>query len=94
MNLHQTNVFLSEARDGLLGEAMWSGEVETKWHPPEGFFKQNASKIATGLKKASKSLKQAMNRLNFYINRGGANLTDKDLARLNSAKKKLQQLYA
>lgn len=74
-----------------LGEALWSGEVKTKWHPPEGFFKQSADKIASGLLKASKDLKQAMSRLNFYINRAGENLSGEDMKRLDAAKKKLQQ---
>jgi len=23
---------------------LWSADVETKWHPPEGFFEQSAEK--------------------------------------------------
>lgn len=75
-------------------EAMWSGKVKTKWSPPEGFFKQSADKIASGLKAASDSLGQAMSRLNFYINRAGGNLSDKEMGTLESAKKKLEKLYA
>lgn len=71
----------------------WSGEVETSWEPKEGFFKQTASKIASGLKKNSKNLKQAMSRLNFYINRAGKNLSDKDKDRLENAKDALKKLY-
>jgi len=93
MNIRQTNRVLGETVEEL-SEAMWSGKVKTKWHPPAGFFKQSASKIASGLKKASKDMKQAMSRLNFYINRAGGNLPEPDMARLNSAKKKLQKLYA
>lgn len=79
----------------LLNEKkLWSGEVETEWHPKEGFFKQGAEKIANGLKNASKNLKQAMSRLNFYINRAGDNLSNEDLDRLDRAKKKLRSLYA
>ena len=93
MSLQVTNAILNEAKDGL-AEALWSGKVKTKWKPPEGFFKQGASKIASGLKRVSKDAKQAMGRLNFYINRAGRNLSPEDMARLNSAKKKLQKLYA
>ncbi len=69
-------------------------DVKTKWSPPEGFFKKSASNIATGLKKASTGLKQAMGRLNFYVNRAGKNLTGDDKDRLVAAKKKLHALYA
>jgi hypothetical protein len=67
----------------------WSADVKTKWSPPRGFFSQSASQIASGLKAASKDTAQAMSRLNFYINRAGANLSEKDKKRLESAKKKL-----
>jgi len=63
--------------------------VKTKWSPPEGFFKQDAGKIASGLMKESKDQAQAMERLNFYINRAGKNLSAEDKARLEDAKKKL-----
>ena len=76
-----------------LHEKMWSGDVHEKWTPPEGFFTKSADKIASGLKAASKDLKQAMARLNFYINRAGSNLKDDDRARLESAKEKLHDLY-
>ena len=79
--------------DDLLNEKMWSGSVETKWEPKEGFFEQSAEKIASGLKRNSKDLKQAMSRLNFYINRGGKNLSKEDKARLENAKEKLHTLY-
>jgi hypothetical protein len=72
-------------------EKRWSADVETKWSPPEGFFKQSASKIATGLMAASKNRGQAMSRLNFYINRAGENLSADDRKRLDSAKVKLQK---
>lgn len=76
-----------------LAEAMWSGDVKTKWHPEEGFFKKGADAIASGLKSASSGLKQAMGRLNFYINRAGSGLSTEDKSRLEGAKKKLQALY-
>lgn len=72
---------------------LWSGDVKTKWHPPEGFFEQSADKIAEGLAKASDSLAQAMDRLNFYINRAGKNLSDERKATLEQAKKILDGLY-
>jgi hypothetical protein len=78
----------------LLNEKkMWSAKVETEWHPKEGFFSQSAEKIASGLKRASTDLKQAMSRLNFYKNRAGKNLSAEDKARLDTAKEKLHALY-
>jgi len=92
MDIIEANALLDKAVERL-AEKIWSGEVKTKWHPPEGFFEQSASKIASGLKSASKDLKQAMARLNFYINRAGENLSDADVRRLEMAKKKLQKAY-
>lgn len=69
----------------------WSGGVKTKWHPPEGFFGRSAQAIADGLMRASKDYAQAMSRLNFYINRGGSNLSSEDKSRLNHAKQLLEK---
>ena len=77
----------------LLLEKKWSAKVETKQEPKEGFFKQSAEKIAAGLKRNSKDLKQAASRLNFFKNRAGKNLDAKDKARLELAKEKLHALY-
>lgn len=74
-------------------EKQWLSDVKTKWHPPEGFFENPASEIASGLKDASKDLKQAMSRLNFYINRAGSNLSQDDSDRLERAKDKLRKMY-
>lgn len=71
----------------------WSHEVDTKWHPPAGFFEQPAEAIAKGLKAASDSHRQAMDRLNFYINRAGSNLTGERLAALEKAKQLLDDMY-
>lgn len=76
-----------------LREKKWSAAVETKWRPPEGFFTQSAEKIATGLKANSADLKQAMGRLNFFINRAGKKLSSDDFERLTRAKEKLHSLY-
>jgi hypothetical protein len=43
---------------------------------------------------ASKDGAQAMERLNFYINRGGANLSAEDKKNLEAAKKKLSEMIA
>ena len=76
-----------------LFEKQWLSSVREKWNPPEGFFTRSASAIATGLKSASKDLRQAMARLNFYINRAGDNLSADDRSRLESAKQQLHDLY-
>lgn len=80
-----------EAKGGK--KKKWSGKVETKWTPPPNFFKQSPAAIAAGLKKNSKDRRQAMARLNFYINRSGKNLTPADHKRLEDAKKLLIAMY-
>lgn len=60
---------------------------------PEGFFEGSPSAIANGLKAKSDSFKQAMSRLNFYINRGGDNLSPDDKRRLDEAKDALRRAY-
>lgn len=72
---------------------LWSGDVKTKWHPPAGFFERKPQEIAEGLKAASDSHAQAMDRLNFYINRAGSNLSEEDRERLETAKDILEDLY-
>lgn len=76
-----------------LNEKKWSGEVETDWHPKEGLFTQSASKIASELKANSRDLKQAMSRLNFYINRAGKNLPKEQAEELEKAKELLRDAY-
>jgi len=93
MDVKSADKLLEEALHLLSERTMWSAKVQTKWHPPEGFFDQSAEKIASGMKAASSGLKQSMSRLNFYINRGGKNLSDEDMKRLEAAKKKLQSAY-
>lgn len=72
---------------------LWSSKIKPKFTPKEGIFTESAEKIAKYLKSNSKDLKQAMGRLNFYINRGGKNLSAKDKNRLELAKTKLSNLY-
>lgn len=69
----------------------WSEEVHTKWHPEPGFFDQSAEAIAEGLKANSDSLRQAMDRLDFYINRAGDRLEDPE--KFEKAKEILHYLY-
>lgn len=69
----------------------WSENVHAKWHPEPGFFEQSAQQIAEGLKENSDSLRQAMDRLDFYINRAGDRL--KDPQKFEQAKLILHYLY-
>jgi len=70
-----------------LKEEKWSGSVKTKWHPPEGLFKDgSAEKIASTVSKGV-DLKTAMSRLNFFLNRGGSNVSPEIKAKVEKAKK-------
>jgi hypothetical protein len=77
-----------------LSEKKWSGAVKTKWSPPPGLFTKGKTQIARVLTQQSNSLKQAMSRLNFYINRAGKNLPPKQLKVLNMTKEVLRQMWA
>ena len=74
-------------------EAQWTSKVEEKWKAPEGFFEQSSKEIASGLKAASKDLAQAMERLDFEINRAGSNLKGENKKRLEDAKNELHKIY-
>lgn len=71
----------------------WSGSVATKYTPPAGLFTQKASAIANQLASDSADLKQAMSRLNFYINRGGSNIDPKQMGELQKAKELLRKKF-
>lgn len=73
------------------GDNYWSENVHTHWHPPAGFFEQSAEAIADGLMEASDSERQAMDRLDFYINRAGDKLKDPEKFQL--AKQILHNKY-
>jgi len=57
------------------------------YKPPKGLFKEPGTQIAKQLLSDAKSPSQAMQRLNFYINRAGSNLTEADMKKLEAAKK-------
>ena len=53
-------------------------DVDVKHHTPEGLFTRKASGIVDGLLKDSNSdVTKAIQRINFYINRSGENLSNK-----------------
>jgi hypothetical protein len=78
----------------LLSEKMWSGDVETKKHPPENLFANgSAEDIASWLKSSHKDLKSAMSALNFYINRAGKNLSTERRSILEKTKDILRKKF-
>jgi hypothetical protein len=68
---------------------------------PEGLFTRSSRQIAEGLKQAAlesnrtkgTKFQSAMSMLNFYINRAGKNLSDKDRQRLEQAKNELRKIF-
>ena len=90
--------------DHLIEEAIaffenenWSKSVtkHEKWHAPEGTFEKSAEEIAKIISQDKKvSLKKAMARLNFFLNRGGSNVPSDTRARVNKAKDILRKMYA
>ena len=69
----------------------WSENVHTHWRPEKGFFKQSAQAIAEGLMANSDDERQAMDRLDFYINRAGDRLEDPE--KFQEAKEILRAHY-
>jgi Protein of unknown function (DUF3175) len=71
----------------------WVASVTTdSTHPPEGLFTKDAATIARSLasKKVSpKGLGSGMRMLNYFINRGGKNLTASRRRELEKAKRLL-----
>jgi len=60
-------------------------DVKPKWHPKDGLFTlKNPNEIASYLLTHSKDRAQAMQRLVFYMNRAGDNLSNKTV--LNKVK--------
>ena len=53
-------------------------DIETKHSTPKGLFTRKASGIIDGiLKDANNDIEKAIQRINFYINRAGKNLSNK-----------------
>lgn len=71
----------------------WSGDVDTKKHPPEGKFAEgSAEEIANWAKRShGGNLQKAIDSLNFYINRGGSNLSDEQKGKVEHAKEILHK---
>lgn len=79
-DLHSLNEYISEQLS----------DVKTHWHPKKDLFTINdPQEIVDYLMKNSKDQAQAMQRLCFYINRAGDNLSNKTV--LNKAKQLLKK---
>ena len=79
-DLHSLNEYISEQLS----------DAKTSWHPKNGLFTgDNPKEIVDYLLKNSKDQAQAMQRLCFYMNRGGDNLPNKTV--LNKAKQLLKK---
>lgn len=79
-DLHSLNEYISEQLS----------DVKTHWHPKKDLFTSNDPReIVDYLMKNSKDQAQAMQRLCFYMNRGGDNLSNKTV--LNKAKQLLKK---
>ena len=79
-DLHSLNEYISEQLS----------DVKTSWHPKKGLFTgDNPKEIVDYLMKNSKDQAQAMQRLCFYMNRGGDDLSNKTV--LNKAKQLLKK---
>lgn len=79
----------------LVERELWSKGVKTKWTPPKNLFSEGtADEIASKLESASDNLRQAMSRLNFYVNRAGGNLPESRLKVLERAKVILRKSMA
>jgi hypothetical protein len=86
---------MGKAKDIIeLSEEIWSGDVKTKWKPPEDLFSKGSAKnISDTLVSNSKDLKQAISRLNFYKNRAGANIDADRKKVLDSALDLIQKKF-
>ena len=85
--------YISQVKDlHSLNEYIYEqlSDVKTSWHPKKGLFTgDNPKEIVDYLMKNSKDQAQAMQRLCFYMNRAGDNLTNKTV--LNKAKQLLKK---
>ena len=85
--------YISQVKDlHSLNEYIYEqlSDVKTSWHPKKGLFTgDNPKEIVDYLMKNSKDQAQAMQRLCFYMNRAGDNLSNKTV--LNKAKQLLKK---
>src|SRR5271167_293657 len=77
---------------GLITEKKWSGEGKAKWKPEEGLFTKGSGAIVKALLAAPGGAKKAMSRLNFFINRAGEKLENRE--ELEKAKAAIEKKIA
>jgi Protein of unknown function (DUF3175) len=79
----------------MAGKKRWVAKVKTdSTHPPRGLFTRSAAEIARALasKRVSpKGAQSGMRMLNYFINRGGKNLSSARRNELKKAKKLLSE---
>jgi Protein of unknown function (DUF3175) len=79
----------------MAGKKRWVAKVKTdSTHPPRGLFTRSAAEIARALasKRVSpKGPQSGMRMLNYFINRGGKNLSSARRNELKKAKKLLSE---
>jgi hypothetical protein len=71
----------------------WSKKIKTSWEPPEGLFKQDPKTIAYAVASDSKDLRQAVQRIQFYVNRAGSNLSTERKRTMDRAKDYVRFLF-
>ena len=92
-DLHSLNEYISQVKvlhslNEYISEQL--SDVKTHWHPKKDLFTSNdPQEIVDYLMKNSKDQAQAMQRLCFYMNRAGDNLSNKTV--LNKAKQLLKK---
>jgi hypothetical protein len=104
--LDQNHERLFEKKSGVrMAKKKWSkrvNETSDAMDLKEGVFKSNsAKKIASSVsqsaaksnRKKSSPFRSAMSMLNFYINRGGKNLSKSKTSVLERAKNELRKIY-
>jgi hypothetical protein len=72
------------------GRGLWSARVKTHWHSPGGLFTKSAHTIARTLRSSATDARQAIERLSFYINRAGHNLSASAKRKLHHAMRILE----
>lgn len=73
-------------------EEKWSGNVNTKEHPPKDLFSSGSAKdITSWLQSAHDNKAGAIEALNFYVNRAGSNLSSERMDVMNDVRKELEK---
>ena len=67
---------------------------KSKLDVPDKLFTESATKIADFLFKKSTSLKQAISRVSFYVNRAGSKLNAEDKQKFELVKTKLRNKFS